>query len=262
MTQTPSDEIKQVTLEWSYTPTDFFEVEDTVESDGYVLVIGDGKAHATIQPDAYNRDPEIIDQVHQNLVSRFRAIQLVDLRPFELSSSPRVRLQTQSGAQIINARAIASSGLVMTGRLDVILRDVDGKIIADTKQERITRKRHLATLTSKHAPTDPTLEAILKSMEKSFTDTNNLLVHLYEIRDALKKRFGDREDRARTSLGISKNRWNELGRLANDAPLKQGRHRGSKIGSLRDATDGEIATARSIASEMIEKYVEWLEMQT
>jgi hypothetical protein len=34
--------------------------------------------------------------------------------------------------------------------------------------------------------------------------------------------------------------------------LKQGRHRGKKVGNLRDATEGELNEARSIARFVVE----------
>jgi hypothetical protein len=260
MTHDTIDPITIVTLEWSYTPTDFFEVEKTIEGNGYVLVIGDGKAKANIQPDVYDQNPAIIDRIEQELLTRFRAEQLIENRSFQLSGKSNVTLQTKGGGKIIRMK-MAARAITLTRDIDIIVQDADGNIITDTKQERINQKQRLSTLIAKHAPSDPTLDSMLKSTEKSFTDPGNLLIHLYEVRDALKKRFDGKEDRARIAIGISKNRWSELGRLANEAPLKQGRHRGSNVGNLRDATNEEIATARSIASEMIEKYVEWLEGQ-
>jgi pimeloyl-ACP methyl ester carboxylesterase len=82
-------------------------------------------------------------------------------------------------------------------------------------------------------------------------DPDNELVHLYEIRDALTERLPD----ARTKLGITRSEWSRFGQLANDEPLRQGRHRGTNVGNLRDATEGELQEARRIARKMIEAYL-------
>ncbi len=91
-------------------------------------------------------------------------------------------------------------------------------------------------------------------------EPNNELVHLYEIRDALSTKFGG-ENAARTKLAISNANWSRLGQLANSAPLRQGRHRGKKVGELRDATESELKETRNIARNMIEAYFDYLEKQ-
>ena len=84
---------------------------------------------------------------------------------------------------------------------------------------------------------------MLKSYQASAKDPDNELVHLYEIRDALVKKFGD-SGALRTKLGITRNEWSRFAQLANVEPLRQGRHRGTKAGNLRDATEGELQEAR------------------
>ena len=89
-------------------------------------------------------------------------------------------------------------------------------------------------------------------------DPDNELVHLYEIRDGLSKRFGD-ERAAKSALGIAPSAWSRIGQLCNDEALRQGRHRGKSVGGLRDATDAELMEARGIARSMIESYLQYLE---
>ena len=99
---------------------------------------------------------------------------------------------------------------------------------------------------------------MLKSYGDAVNDPGNELVHLYQIRDSIAKQFGG-ESRARNVLGISQRQWSRLGKLANDEPLKQGRHRGKNPGALRDATEEELREARSIARELVEAYLNHLE---
>ena len=102
---------------------------------------------------------------------------------------------------------------------------------------------------------------MLKSYNASVNDPNNELVHLYEIRETLSKKFGG-ETVTREALGISRNEWSRLGQLANKEPLKQGRHRGKDVGQLRDATEGELKEARTIARALIEAYLKYLDRQS
>jgi len=44
------------TLEWSFTPKDYFEDEVQVVRDDYVMVIKDGTVEARINPQIYDKD--------------------------------------------------------------------------------------------------------------------------------------------------------------------------------------------------------------
>ena len=128
--------------------------------------------------------------------------------------------------------------------------------VADTKRERIEATKDFALLASKHR-TDPVAESLLKSYHAAITDASKELAHLYDIREVLATKFGG-GTKARAVLGITKSRWGRLGELANDVPLSQGRHRGRRIGQLRDANPSELDEARAIAKDMIRKYLQYL----
>jgi hypothetical protein len=89
-------------------------------------------------------------------------------------------------------------------------------------------------------------------------DSDNEFVHPYEIRDSLSERLGSKKS-AIKKLGVTSNEWDEIGKLANALPLKQGRHRGKAVGALRDAEIAELEKARKSAAYLIEKYLEYLE---
>lgn len=58
----------------------------------------------------------------------------------------------------------------------------------------------------------------------------------------------------RDEIGISASKWSTLSRLTNGEPLNQGRHRGSHLGDLRNATINELGQARDITKEMIDAF--------
>jgi hypothetical protein len=84
-------------------------------------------------------------------------------------------------------------------------------------------------------------------------DPDNELVHLYEIRDAAAKHYGGKAP-ALKALGIPQAEWNELDRLANAEPLREGRHRGKHNPGLRKATKEERTQARAIARSIIRAF--------
>jgi hypothetical protein len=94
------------------------------------------------------------------------------------------------------------------------------------------------------------LHALLASYSRSVLDPSNELVHLYEIRDALSKHFGNYQN-ACAALNISQAEWQRLGRLANIEPIKQGRHRGQYVAGRRDATRDELDKVRSLVRKWI-----------
>ncbi len=146
--------------------------------------------------------------------------------------------------------------LHLDASLDLVHRDAAGNIIFDSKADRIKETKEWAHLAAKHI-NDPIAAALLKSYNEAINDPANELTHLYEIRDALSKKFSA-DNGARSTLTISRNAWSKFGKLANDDPLYEGRHRGQNVGQLRHATESELNEVRRIAREMILAYLKYL----
>ncbi len=122
----------------------------------------------------------------------------------------------------------------------------------DTKSERITEHtKFIDSVVSKIASSE-TLNALLESYKAAVADPTSELVRLNEIRDALAKHYGG-DAEARRKLRITERDWKQLGTLANNAPLKEGRHRG-RHSKLRHATRAELDEARRIARCLIEAF--------
>ena len=246
-----------VMLEWKFSPPDYFEEVIRIDRQTYFIIIENGRIEARIDPTAYDQEHRMRDELHEALNDRFLGVQLLTHKQYELSKASMHRLHPDGRKGVtIFAEPIA---IKITGHsADVIMKDKDGNIIGDTRRDRIEKKKELAELAEKYRSKDQVVGSILKSYKSAITDPDNELVHLYEIRDALSSRF-EGEGTARTTLGISNSKWSRLGKLANDEPLRQGRHRGKKVGELRDATESELKETRGIARNMIEAYFEYLE---
>lgn len=140
------------------------------------------------------------------------------------------------------------------GRVDLVIADPHGKVVRDTKRERIESEKALAQSIAQLVPTDLLVGKLLKSFRTAVEDPSDELVHLYEIRDALSSHFGSAKA-ARDILYISKPEWDRLGRLACTEPIQQGRHRGEHLVPLRMATDGELDEAHGLVRRFIEAYL-------
>lgn len=248
-----------VVLEWSFSPSDYFEEPIHIKRDHYVMTIDNGKVEARIDSDAYNKEHKMRDELHDALNHRFLAVQLLTHKPYKLSKASMYRLHPNGRKEVT---IFAEPGVVTmsVGTPDFVVKDKDGNIVSDSRKDRIEKKKELADLAEAYRSKDTLVTSLLSSYKAAVNDPDNELVHLYEIRDALATKFG-RESAARTALGISAAQWSRLGRLANDEPLRQGRHRGEKVGALRDATEAELKEARSIARSFVKGYLKHLERQ-
>jgi len=245
---------EKLILKWSYIPTDFFEEPFEYSENEYVVEIGNGRIVATFSGVAGKQIESLSREIQEELNARFLGAQLVNNQPYQLSGYTTTRTRPDGTVEVGISFAAT---LRMSGRCDAVVLDAAGNVKADTRRERIEAQKEFALLASKYRK-DPVVGSLLKSYNAAITDPQNELTHLYEIRDALAKKLGGDAD-ARSALGITKDQWSRLGYLANEAPLSQGRHRGQKIGQLRDATPAELDEARTIAKVMIRAYFDHLD---
>jgi hypothetical protein len=212
-----------VVLEWKFSPPDYFESPIEISWADYTMKIANGKAEAKINSATYEANSAMRDTLHNELNDRFLAAQLLNQKKYDLSRPAVTRIHPNGRRDLFMEVEPITVKTSMRADLQILR---DGKVVSDPKQERIDERNRLADRIIKYRAQDGVLAALLKSHKEAFDDPNNELVHLYEIRDALSKKFGV-EKAARTVLKkISHTDWSRFGKLCNEAPLKRGRHRG------------------------------------
>jgi len=246
--------IVSVEIRWEYHPADIFEEPLEVAHDGGRLTFENGTAIAKITQNLTRKARDIKDGFDQAVIAALLGAQLQKQRRDEVTVDFKNYATTAAdGAkgQFIFANTVSFN---ITGYApDLKITDKDGNVIRDTKRERIDATAALAKQAIKHM-SDPTAAAMLMSFNTSVSDPSNALVHLYEISDALKARFGG-EHQANAALGIAA-QMRTLGKMANNEDLREGRHRGKFYAAgLRDATDIELQLARDSAADMIKAYL-------
>jgi hypothetical protein len=245
-----------VILEWNYSPADFFETALEVHYLGCSVSIDGGKVVAKIAPGTYGEGHQRRNEFHTLVESRFVAVQLTTHRSFKLSGSAFSRRYPDGRRDV----AIIPDSLAITPALgypDRVVLDAAGKVVSDTRRERLDQQSELTELIFKHRGA-PLVGQLTASYRAAIDDPDNEFVHLYEIRDALKKEFRG-QAKACPALGISDSDWEDLGTLANTKPLSQGRHRGQHYDAEREAQPPELEAARRIAKDMIAKYLSFLD---
>lgn len=237
-------------IEWVYQPSDFFEAALVLSDADYDLNIADGKATAVLREPQDPIEATIENAIEDRIKLVFEVRLLQVARKYVLEG-PRT-VQHYEGKRTVGIRICAVTLAVALDPVDCVATDDAGNVIRDTRAERIARDRSEVESLAGKALNSPTLRSLLDSYGRSLSDPSNALVHLYEIRDALAKHYlGD--DRARQRLGISSKQWRRVGRLADDEPLEEGRHRG-RHPVRRHAKREELDEVREIAKSWIRAF--------
>jgi hypothetical protein len=233
---------------YSYQPVDFFDGAATITLPNGVLSIENGEGVFTLA-ESRRVDHEHAQSATADIRAVFQVRQALTRRVFVLTG-PRVTHHRDDGLRDYVL-------LVETGRfelrgypIDLRITDAAGNVVRDTKADRLAHDTAFLQAIAAKIPSSPVLRRMFESYGRSAEDPANELVHLYEIRDAASSHYGT-EAAARHALGISKNDWSQMGRLANDGPLREGRHRGRQSGRLRNARQAELDSVRLIARRII-----------
>jgi len=234
--------------------TRYFEEPIELEVSGHRLRLDDG----VVTAEPLGPGSPFADGAHE-LLQRvvllvLRGAQVQNHEPFELDGPT---LHSEDGITVFG-KALALGVSICRG--DMLALDSNGNVVQDTRQQRIRERAELSRLAARYGTRDPTAGRILRSYESAVRDPADELIHLYEVRDALRSRFGS-DKNARRRVGVTRKNWNRLGYLANEAPISQGRHRGRHGVSLRDASNAELGEARLIVRGMVLSYFLWLEAQ-
>lgn len=238
-------------IEWTYEPVLYFEVPLTLEFADGEIDLQEGVARGVFSASHY-RKRNFRDSAHDFLRSRFLAQQVQVHKPFKLSVGIMSR-EHPDGRK--DATAFIDT-LVMRMEVktpDIVLRDKKGNIVTDTKAERIEKHKSFGGNAVQRFQHDPLLKRMFQSFDSAVNDSDNSLIHLYEIREAVMVAY-ENERVARNALGVSKPVWNLLKRRANHEPLREGRHRG-KHNELRKMTNEELAQSIRTAQAIIEGYL-------
>jgi hypothetical protein len=242
----------QTVLEWSYEPADFFEESEEFDCSDGKIEIKNGKVRGAFDASLYEQGRDFRDQVHEAVLSHFLAQQVQNDKPYSLSSASMSR-EYADGRRDVTAFGNSLQIKVSLSKPDVVIRDAAGNIVSDTKADRLKRQKEFREKVSLLRPNDGTLRRILQSYNNALADPENILIHLYEIRDAIAVEY-ETEAAAKTAVNASSSDWSKFGRMANNDPLLEGRHRGKHTG-LRALKADELAFAKSFSRSLIEGYV-------
>ena len=129
-----------VLLDWSFSPSDYFEEAIEISRQDYTMTIAEGQSQAKIDSVIYEADPGMRQRLEDALNDRFLGVQLLTHRAYDLSRSRMTRVHPDGRRDIFiepePARLVLSAGTV-----DIQITDKAGNVIADSKRDRIEKGR-------------------------------------------------------------------------------------------------------------------------
>jgi hypothetical protein len=246
----------KTTIAYRYEPASFFDEVTSLVIDAGSIIFDSGAATVTLSTATDRVAREMVDAVTLSVRAALQPRQLVNRALFTLRAPSVTQVQANGS---VDAMVIPGTGNAVAagGALSVTVTAPDGTVTYDGTAARFGRGRDLVNSISVKLGRPATLNRMLESFSASIADSDNELVHLYDIRDAIGEHYGG-ANAARTALGIPSSDWSTLGRIANQEPVRQGRHRGQHLNGLRDASTEELACARAIAQAIIAAFASTL----
>lgn len=243
-------------LRWEFTPENLFEDRLICDLTECKITVEQGVVLASLPLIAVETKSTLRKAVESYVESLFLGVQIAGHMQCQLSR-PSVSTLQDDGSRGYIIECEPGTIQISGGRVDVRYTRSDGTVV-DTRRDRIERKHRLSRAAAIYGPNNEALARMLRSYRSAIADTDDELIHLYEVLDTLASTFGSQTE-ALSRLGQPKRKWSRLGQLCNDLPLRQGRHRGRVGEALRSASEEELTEARSLSAGFIESYIEYLE---
>jgi hypothetical protein len=243
-----------VILSWNYSPKTYFEGTFRLDESSSNWEFNEGLARVSMNAKYPINKSTIKMALNKKIEAIFNGHQISNHKQYKIGE-PCMEGYDSEGKFWLTP-APANLNLYVSGP-DIIIKDSKGRIIVDTKAERLQEQKNLAELSLKYFE-DPTVQAILRNYKSAVSEPNSEFCHLYAIREVLTVRFGAAKNVC-SLLNIKKDEWKRLGKLCNDLPGQQGRHQGKKYEQPSKITEAELEDARKIIKTMTKQFFSYLE---
>ena len=134
--------VVEVHLEWKYTPFNYLEQPIKISKPGIHLEISGGDAVAHIEPETFEKDSSISDDLTKLIENRLYAVQVLTHKIFSLSKPSRIELREDGKRNIFPETLVSRS--TVSDSVDLIITDKDGNVVSDTKQDRLDKQKLLS----------------------------------------------------------------------------------------------------------------------
>lgn len=132
-------EVETVRLEWTYTPKSYLEDPILIQLDGGSLEIKEGQAIALLDSSFYKADTNITEKITKKIKSIFLPKLLFTHKDFKLSKPCRTDIR-KDGKKNVFVEVELTSLIFTAYPVQIIVKDKDGNIVSDSKQERFVKQ--------------------------------------------------------------------------------------------------------------------------
>jgi hypothetical protein len=142
---------------------------------------------------------------------------------------------------------------ISVGTLEIEIRDASGNIIDSAelrRQAKEQEQQRRVVSTAIAAAADPVLQRMLHHKARYVADTDGRLSALYDILEAAETEYVTRKA-ASSALGVPFKELDQLGKIANDPTIVNGRHPGQYKGDYRVASPSEVELCERVADAII-----------
>lgn len=251
--------ITNIMMTWTYSPPNYLMRHKEWISANYELVIEDGKINLTRELDESVDPCSVQDEIDGFLRNIFNSIQLKSGELYELKQSVLMTISDGKVCQYLNCGA----GIYVTSSVSkptFIQYDKYGNEISNSREDEIECERKLFNLLFRYGDSS-FVKKIMTSYRDSLIGDEYVLYRIYEIRDAFAKKYRGMHKSIKKIGGALGEIWEEIDQLANFEEVEQSRHKGQKLGSLRNLTHEETERARQLGRDMIILYLEYLDRE-
>lgn len=253
----PRPRIVRTEVHWGFTPVDLLHAPFDATQRDLSIRCFEGKVVGTLSVACENMSPARLKE-HERLVRNILTLASVRAMKSFTLAAPDIVQYYEDGTSRKIVLASGTCTLSLSVSADFEVHDSAGRVTFSSREERISGQAAFVTQGLRQFEAEGILSALIESFYTAMRNPDHELVHLYEIRDALQRHFGNARA-ARTALGVTEAAWQRLGELANTLPLTEGRHRGVALGQLRRATSYEVREARQLSFALIERYMTYLD---
>jgi hypothetical protein len=241
--------MENIKIRWTYQPKDFFEFEPQL---GIGWVVRDGEASLTLNNENYLERYESSAKNAENFLKAwFNASAIIANKTYTLLP-PAIEEYSSNGQKQVKVNISGVACIVAAPQIDILIKDEAGNITTDTREERKAKTHKLYQLLSKNY-SDPYALKVLKSRLEAIKDVQNEFVHLREITEALKEKYGDYQ-KAAFNLRLPIPEWRALERIINESEINRSPHRGQSI-TNREPTNEELSKVRNTIENILIEFL-------
>ncbi len=170
-------------IEWIVQPPDFFESQYQYQTDEYTVVIDKRRVLVTSFTEKNPLSDSFLDRLSNEIESIFNTRQLQVHKKYTLEGPRICKYHNNHKNAIIH---VENSVLHLSAPpIDILIQDSAGRMIHDTKSERIAIDKQMLDLIIPNVPRSIELQNMLRSYNSAVNDPFNELVYYYEIREIL-----------------------------------------------------------------------------